>query len=317
MATVTYDFAAFFKNLDPVHDYTFEKCSGGLVNLTVRAIRVFSPQSLSASITDGPLYQSETLTSSREFSKIEEKSFIVKYAPPYFASIGETAPFSQHRQVVESSALAMLGSSSGTQCITSSIPGSGALHEVAIQSNVAVPRLYGFFPEEHIIIMQDLGDNLKTLEELMQDVSNSDSALITMRNIGEEIGRFMGLLHSYDSSNPSVDADTFKSDHGSADFIKEFIIDTIPPFLRSLGLAEEFHTESLRARVARSYTGEDDQIRSIPQAFSIGDFWPNSVLIKATGQIGIIDWEFASFASPLQDMAQMGTSHTSFTGLAH
>ena len=56
----------------------------------------------------------------------------------------------------------------------------------------------------------------------------------------------------------------------------------------------------------------DDRIQEGSGAlcvFSMGDLWPGSVLINFSENermIGLIDWEFAGFASPTQDMGQFG-----------
>lgn len=75
-----FDFASYLLRLDPSQSYTVTQLTGGVVNVTVRAIK--SP---------------ETHANVGRFP--DHRTIILKYAPPYIAGVGETAPFSQIRQV--------------------------------------------------------------------------------------------------------------------------------------------------------------------------------------------------------------------------
>ena len=72
-----FDFEAFLSKIDPSQKYEFQSLTGGLVNLTVRATKV-SPS--------GGIFP-------------KHKTLILKYAPPFVVALGESAPFSQDRQV--------------------------------------------------------------------------------------------------------------------------------------------------------------------------------------------------------------------------
>lgn len=75
-----FDFASYLLRLDPSQSYTVTQLTGGVVNITVRAIK--SPA---------------THANAGRFP--DHRTIILKYAPPYIAGVGETAPFSQIRQV--------------------------------------------------------------------------------------------------------------------------------------------------------------------------------------------------------------------------
>lgn len=72
-----FDFASYLLKLDPSQSYTVKQLTGGVVNVTVRAIK--------------------THANAGRFP--DHRTIILKYAPPYIAGIGENAPFSQIRQV--------------------------------------------------------------------------------------------------------------------------------------------------------------------------------------------------------------------------
>jgi hypothetical protein len=82
MTGASFDFETYLESLCPGELFTLSLLTGGLVNVTSRATRV-------STVLD------TCLPSLRN-----ESSFILKYAPPYIAALGESAPFSQFRQVL-------------------------------------------------------------------------------------------------------------------------------------------------------------------------------------------------------------------------
>lgn len=81
MGSACFDFKAYLASLCPGEEFSIAVLTGGLVNVTVRATRT-SP----ALETAYPKLRNES-------------SFILKYAPAFIAAMGESAPFSQFRQV--------------------------------------------------------------------------------------------------------------------------------------------------------------------------------------------------------------------------
>ena len=75
---MSFDFQAFLSKIDPSQNYEFQSLPGGLVNVTARAKKISS--------SGGGLFP--------KYDKL-----ILKYAPPFVATLGENAPFSQDRQV--------------------------------------------------------------------------------------------------------------------------------------------------------------------------------------------------------------------------
>jgi hypothetical protein len=74
-----FSFEVFLSKIDPSQKYECQSLTGGLVNLTARATKFPS------------------LAGGSTFPKHD--TLILKYAPPFVATIGEAAPFSQDRQV--------------------------------------------------------------------------------------------------------------------------------------------------------------------------------------------------------------------------
>jgi hypothetical protein len=81
MGINSFDFEAYLESVCPGEQFTITVLTGGLVNLTIRAVRT-SP----ALDTCLPSLRNES-------------SFILKHSTPYIAALGESVPFSQFRQV--------------------------------------------------------------------------------------------------------------------------------------------------------------------------------------------------------------------------
>lgn len=73
-----FDFEPFLSKIDPSQKYELQTLTGGLVNVTVRASKVLP--------SGGGFFP-------------KHGTLILKYAPPFVAALGESAPFSQDRQV--------------------------------------------------------------------------------------------------------------------------------------------------------------------------------------------------------------------------
>ncbi|KAI9884337.1 MAG: hypothetical protein M1823_003876 [Watsoniomyces obsoletus] len=97
-----FDFSAYLSTIDPSQEYTIQYLTGGIVNVTVRATKLPS----SGNADRGRFPAHDTL--------------ILKYAPPYIAGVGETAPFSTFRQSTTLSDY--LSCSDKTQLLDQNIP---------------------------------------------------------------------------------------------------------------------------------------------------------------------------------------------------
>ena len=78
-----FDFKEYLAAICPEDQFDISRLTGGLVNFTVRACRT------SVGGNTGPP------------AIREEQSFILKQVPSYIATLGESAPLSQYRQVRE------------------------------------------------------------------------------------------------------------------------------------------------------------------------------------------------------------------------
>ena len=96
-----------------------------------------------------------------------ERSLVLKHAPPYIKILGPDYPLSTERLTYESRAL-------------------DVYNQLA---SGAVPVQYDFDAEKAVIAMEDLRDARVLRDDLIAGVVNS--------TIAEQVGRFMGSIHSY------------------------------------------------------------------------------------------------------------------------
>ena len=85
MSSTIFSFENYLETLFPNENMEVSILTGGLVNVTARATRTSTSNSAATCVPG-------------------EKSFIMKYAPNFIASVGQDAPFTQFRQVGFSSA---------------------------------------------------------------------------------------------------------------------------------------------------------------------------------------------------------------------
>ncbi|KDN37786.1 hypothetical protein RSAG8_09941, partial [Rhizoctonia solani AG-8 WAC10335] len=155
---LTYDFTPALTTLDPYHQYLTSPLSGGMVNLTVRV-----------NISD--------TTEEHTCPFGGARSVVAKYAPGFVASVGESAPLSQYRQVIEARALALL----------SQLPVSAYIQS----SNVNFPKLIHHDPGMNVLVMSGLGET-GTLDKWL--ISGPDTGVAT--EVGRSFGEFLARLGS-------------------------------------------------------------------------------------------------------------------------
>jgi aminoglycoside phosphotransferase (APT) family kinase protein len=142
---------------------------------------------------------------------------------------------------------------------------------------------------------------LRDLEQWLQLPQELDR----VRDVGASLGNFVGRLHSADPSLLASHNLSFSKRIGH-DLVKTAIVDTLLGYLNLFGIPG---AERLHEIVARTHSDIDVTPRKEQPGlvFSIGDFWPPSILVDDDkDRVNIVDWEFAGFAPPMQDMAQLG-----------
>ncbi len=171
---MTFDFTPHLTALYSSTPYTTTALSGGLFNFTVRAHRTSPPP-------NSPSPQTPT-------------TLILKHAPPYIATIGARAPFSQSRQTTEATLLRLLTA-------------TGPLAHLGDTSNIRIPRVLSHDANANILALEDLGE-LVTLWEVFNPAAIHASEVGRDELVGRagEIGRRLGEIFArvHDSETVAV-----------------------------------------------------------------------------------------------------------------
>ena len=249
-------FITFLHDIDPLSTYTITQLSGGLVNFTVRATKT---SDLHAGFFAG------------------HRTVVIKHALPFVASIGEGAPLSPFRQVVEKRALSLLKAASIDQ-----------------KKRVAIPLVLHHDDQRHMLVITDLGDNLSTIDKWLENNPDRDQLL----DVAQRLGGFLATLHGLKFTE-----ETFQT-LDNPDIVEAIERDVV---VRVAEIMDTFHIEKDESRTLGEMV--KTEYRKTPErwVFSVGDLWIGSILVSQLGEtVAIVDWENAGRGKPLQDMAQFG-----------
>ncbi|GBF66548.1 hypothetical protein TMEN_9268 [Trichophyton mentagrophytes] len=307
---MSFDFDSYFKQLDPPNSWTIKRLTGGLVNLTVRATK--------------DKYTGEENEAAGQPSPFEGcQSLILKYAPPFVASVGEAAPFDQIRQNVEKNALALF-----------SAP-DGPLLSMLLKTSVQVPSLIFHDEESNILVLEDLG-TLPPLSDLLsiswlsshypEWPSLSGSYFLEDRSlclsIGERFGQFFAILHAKGTLNLiksyGCDPNLARFENNSMrQIVRDAAVSTMRQYLVQFNCIE---AEKLSHAIEEDFERQEEWDGE--RCFSIGDLWPGGILIENLSlqpsrdthgsvlpklpKLGVIDFEFSGPGRGVNgDMAQL------------
>lgn len=206
----------------------------------------------------------------------EERSVIVKHAPPHIASNPEI-PLDPFRLIIEWRCLNAVGPDGFLSALT--------------DVSVRPPRLLDGNVDDNILIMEDLGD-LPTMGRWLQDADTRNSDREGL-NRGQTLGRFVGKLHACTTNDPEC-AEHF--DNRSMQKTRNSVqYQGVSEMLDRAGVSDA-HALGQRAESL----GEDLLTPGV--CLTMGDLWPPSVMVAPQG-LRVIDWELAHYGRPLQDIA--------------
>ncbi len=202
-----------------------------------------------------------------------ERSVVLKHAPPYIKILGPEYPLSVERLIYESRALDIYNQFA-----------SGP-----------VPELYYFDAETAVIVMEDLRDAQVLRADLI--VGRVDTG------IAEQIGRFMGIVHSH-TYVENLDSTTVQ--HYRQQFANTTMQSITADYVFTFPYTEHetnFWTPGLEPDVRRLKTDTDflQQVEYLKQIFltaqqalTHGDLHTGSVLVQ-NNTAKVIDAEFAFY----------------------
>ncbi|ETI24397.1 hypothetical protein G647_03766 [Cladophialophora carrionii CBS 160.54] len=323
-----FDFAACLARLDPTYEYQIDKLAGGVVNVTARATKVgFASTSARLPIPqrhenlkmgDGDLEPGHG-----RFA--DQKTLILKHAPPFIAGVGTDAPMSQERQMIEAAALRLflpVSARGKGSPPTSDECDAAPLHWILVESGVMVPTLLHYDHGNHILVISDLGrlsDMSQVFIHLGGFTPGSSSAALkaptcaprlgcplealeiqSYRDTGEKLGSFFARLHDPGTHRAITETGLLPSqDVGRDDPVAAHVFPSLPelksfvhhhaikPLLSQL-LKFPSLLDDAEAAVLFAAV-EADFLRTCPpeeQCFVLGDCWTGAVLLDLRPGIG-------------------------------
>lgn len=195
---------------------------------------------------------------------------IVKYAPPYIAKAPDI-PISPRRILIEAAVLRLFD-----EPLLQPL-GSGRIHP---------PKLLYADEKEHAIILEDVGVMIP-LDEI--------GAEAPVYSLGRELGAFIGRLHRFTCRNRSI-AEAINNREIQQTRLEVQYART-GPLLRGFGVGNAAALGEKARKLGEKYLSQG-------KCLIMGDLWPRSVLVAPGGsRIRLIDWEFAHYGRPAQDVA--------------
>jgi hypothetical protein len=204
------------------------------------------------------------------------QNIVVKYAPPYIATRPEVW-LDPARLAVEARCLAAFSL-------------GGPLAALA-QPALRPPALLDFEADSGVLIQEDVGQWPDLGQWLRAEAGEPEQA----RQVGRLIGQFIGALHRQtygdEALRPTFNNLTIQESRLSGQYarIAEYlergrVPDAAALGSRALALGHHFLTPGL--------------------GLIMGDLWPPSLLVTVDG-LRLIDWEFAHFGRPAQDVGHL------------
>lgn len=203
-------------------------------------------------------------------------SVVLKVAPPYVARRPDI-PLDPRRIEFEAESLSLF------------LPGA-RLARLATEA-IRPPRLLARLPGRSALVIEDLGP----IGDLRDGLHTSSRA----GRLGEEVGRFIGRLHVETMDDAALAGEFANRDVQSTRDRVQYR--ALSDWIRTGG-------EPDRARLASLLTKLGTRLCRPGRCLIMGDLWPPSILLAGTS-VRIIDWEFAHFGRPLQDVAHL-LAHT-------
>ncbi|PFH52120.1 hypothetical protein AMATHDRAFT_46485 [Amanita thiersii Skay4041] len=252
--------------------YSATQLTGGLVNVTAR------------------------VALQRDGSKC---TVILKYAPPFVAASLGNMPFGQFRQTIESRALFLLDE-------------TPSVKQQLERLQVRIPKPIWFDEHEHVLALEDLGEELVTLDDWLCSAGGFPE-LDVCETVGSRLGEALAVVHTDERLRERLDRTDFVNPD-TAELVGEEVVGKIQELLNQYlptDAEDPYLATSISTIIKNEYTRND----STPEAsiFSNGDLWTGSVLISKGGDanintkplVGVIDWEFAGAGRVLQDIGQL------------
>ncbi|KAF9245911.1 P-loop containing nucleoside triphosphate hydrolase protein, partial [Melanogaster broomeanus] len=229
-------------------------------------------------------------------------AFILKYAAPYVAASAGSFPLDQSRQVIE-------------------VEGLQLVHEMTaanVNAFVTAPAIRFFDEKEHVMIIDDCGEDSLTLKQLLIDESLPKSI---SEQIGSALGQFIRNVHTW-NQNHNTDLSLFANNQ-LGKYISALVTygrlestlsgkSNLPALVDPVLGVPETKLAKIAALVERRQ--QEIHAASASDPMTHGDFWPGNVMVstrrRADGSVEsveklyVLDWELGKTGLPGLDLGQ-------------
>lgn len=201
--------------------------------------------------------------------KGEERNLIIKIAPPHIASNPEM-PLSSKRIQFEAKALKLFEQTNLLSSLAS--------------DKIRPPHIQFYDHQNHLLVMEDIGP--------CAHLGEADLADGQYASLGQALGKFIAKLHSRTYKNGDLAARFNNIDIQKTRLHIQYR--AAAEYAQKGGIEDVGSIQGRTERLGK-------QLLQPGKCLIMGDLWPPSILMDRTN-IRLIDWEFAHFGNPLQDV---------------
>ncbi|KAF8140469.1 kinase-like domain-containing protein [Boletus edulis] len=230
------------------------------------------------------------------------QTLVLKYAPPYAPASNGRFPLDQKRQLIEVQALRL----------------AGRLSAANVPAFITVPAVHLFDEEKHVFIMDDAGEDCRTLKELLIEESFPQAV---SEQIGRALGEFIIGVHTW-NQNPDTDLTLFANSQVGK-YLSALITygrlestltgkDDIPTLSDPLLGIPEAKMATISKLVGRRQ--QEIYATSASDPMTHGDLWPGNLVvslrrgtdgnIEGVEKLYVLDWELGKTGLPGLDLGQ-------------
>ena len=207
----------------------------------------------------------------------EPKSIIIKYFPPYIATVPEVA-LDDKRMLIEARALQAFQ--------------PGGIFSALNNNNIRPPQIYYADEARKFLVMEDV-ENEPNIKRASKTSYNWILDNLSGKESGEIIGNFIGNLHSLSFYRKDLAADFENISIQKTRLNLQY--KAIAPLLKQAGIEDYQILGDKVSKLGEKYLQKGKNV-------IMGDLWPASI-IPVTSGLRIIDWELAHYGYPAQDLA--------------
>ncbi|KAJ7084642.1 kinase-like domain-containing protein [Mycena belliarum] len=220
-------------------------------------------------------------------------TLVMKHAQPYISLSATEKVYAMERQTFEARALQKIREA--LDC------GPGA---------ATVPVVHLFDEDAHVLIIEDCGEQSCNLKQLFLTAAPTPAVA---RGIGLALGKFLGRLHAWGATDPTVIA-AFSGNEQAKRITAWITYERLVPMLTTDELPEVALlptpiTERDLAAIRSLVDKRIPEIYAARGALTMGDFWTGNVVIgpdpaSADPAVHVIDWELVKPGVPALDLGQ-------------